>query len=430
MIDNSLKKLLENIEPKIQNIEEHRIELKTLDEVNRTMQELMELSESSHEEILNFYDQDFIFRAIKIKNPNFEDLITKFHSSKYLLKNKDIRIKELPQYQESLKFIDYLYEYFKGLYEEIKFDYQTKQKDLEIEELQNKYYLLLNKDNVFIQDIDEFLTFIDIDQVSDLDKLNIYKQICKDNLKQYTKSDKIKLDDNIGLEDVEELININKELLSSDYVETPDLNKELKDYLKEITDVKVDDFVNRKKYLIHKIKELYDNKQYIEVIDYYKDFLKIEELESEFQKQIEVPRKLLFVFKDDKSLVRDFINETTLKYKNCVLKNLLDIENEEKIFLPVKKHLNKYIYENEDYEVKTVYSFVEKGKVLLLGVLNKDEDLDEFLEKNEDLYKETFNHIETVDLINDERDILLKNIKLEDLVLNIDLETLDIKRED
>ena len=84
----------------------------------------------------------------------------------------------------------------------------------------------------------------------------------------------------------------------------------------------------------------------------------------------------------------------------------------------------------EEFVVKTVYSYLENGKVLVLGVLDKDEELDDFLLKNKNLFKETFNNIDSINLINDERDLLLKNIKLEDLVLNIDLETLDVKMEE
>ena len=430
MIDNSLANLLENIEPKIQNIEEKRIELKALDDVKRTMEELIQQAEDSPEEILNFYDENFIIRAIKIKNANYKDIISKYYSSKYLLKNKDFRIAQLPQYQESLSFVESLYKYLYGLCEEIRWEFKNKSEDLEIEELQNKYYLLLNKENVFIDNIDEFLTFIKLNNISNLDKLNIYKQICKFNIRQYTKYDKIMIDDNISLNDVEILLERNNSLLAMEYFETPDLEKSLTNYLQEVNEIEENNITNRKIYLLHKIKKIYENKEYIEIINYYKEVVKIEDLEEEFKKQKEVPRELLFVFKNDESLVRIFLNKVEYKYKNCVLKNLLDIENDNTLSIPIKKYVNRYLYQKEEFLVKTIYTFLENGKVLILGILNKGETLDSFLQKNDELYKNTFNHLDTISLIKDERDLLLKNIKLEDLVLNIDLETLDVKREE
>ena len=427
MIDDSLKKLLEEIEPKVRNIEDNRIELKALESVYRTMQELIDASVSSYDEVFNFYDQDFIFRAIKIGNYNSKELIDKYNSAKYLLKSKDSMLQQLPQYQEALSYMNSLYQYLSGLFENIKNDFSSKSEKLEIQELNNKYYRILTKDNIFVEDIDEFISFIELNNLDIYDKYNLYKLVYKANIKQYTKSINMKLDDNITLEDIEKIIKNNKELLEYEY---KDNNVSLDKYLEKDIEFEDDYFQNRKVYLIHKIKDYYDLKQYIEIVDYYKEFLRIKDLELEFKKQRVMPKKLLFVFQNDKSLVRKFLNETDEKYKNCVLKNLLDIENENMLSIPKRKYENVYIYEKDEFIVKTVYTYLDGGNVLILGVLDKGEKLDDFLFENKYLFKETFDNIESINLINDERDLLLKNIKLEDLVLNIDLETLDIKLEE
>ena len=145
MIDNSLAKLLDNIEPKILNIEENRVELKALKNVQRTMEELIENANDSYHEILNFYDQDFVKRAIMINNSNCEEMIQKYDSSKYLLKTEDSNLKELPQYQEALIFVEDLYKYLYGLFESINLEFEEKKEKLEIQELYNKYYVILKK---------------------------------------------------------------------------------------------------------------------------------------------------------------------------------------------------------------------------------------------------------------------------------------------
>ena len=430
MIDNSLIKLLENIEPKIQNIEENRIELKELKAVRKTMNELIESAKDSYQNIIDFYDQDFIMRAIKIKNSDYKKLIDKYNSSRYLLKTDNSNLKELPQYQEALSFMDYLYQYLYGLYESINMDFKIKKENLEIQEIFNKYYGLLSKDNIYIKDIDEFLTFIELNNIENQDRVNLYKLVINSNLKRYLKSSDIELEAGIKIENIEELLNNNQELLNMNYIESDGVLLKLDDYLKLVTRIDEEIINNRQIYLIHKIKDYYDLKKYAEITDYYKEFIKIKNLQEEFKKQKKIPRRLLFTYENDVSLVRKFIDNTEDKYKNCILKNLLDIENENIITIPKTKFDDMYIYLKDEYLVKTVYTFLEDGKVLILGVLDKNEEFNEFLEKNMLLFRKTIDNIETISLIDEERDLLLENVNLEDLMLNIDLETLDIKRED
>lgn len=68
--------------------------------------------------------------------------------------------------------------------------------------------------------------------------------------------------------------------------------------------------------------------------------------------------------------------------------------------------------------------------ILILGVLNVSESLESFLDKNKELLKKTFKNINRKVFDERERDLLLQNIKTEDLIPLIDLNTLDIKMED
>ena len=427
MNDNSLSKLLQEIEPKVHNIEDNRVEVKALRDVFNTMQELIELSKTSYNEIFHFYDQDFIIRAIKIGNQNYNELIRQYESAKYLLENNNSNLKELPQYKEALDYINYLYQYLSGLYEKINLDFTKKREDLEIKELLNKYYRILLKKNTFIEDIDEFITFIEFCNIDDVDKLNIYRYIYKLNIKQYTKSMDIKLDDEVTLTDVENLLKRNKELYQNNYLKE---DIKLDDYLLNNDVIEESYFENRKIYLYNVINEYYETKKYIEITDYYKEFNKIIELQQEFKKQKVMPKELLFIMDNDESLVRRFIDNTEIKYKNCILKNLLDIENENVLTIHKKKYEKNYIYEKDEFVVKTIYTYLENGKILILGVLSQGENLNDFFDKNKDLFNKSIANIETVDLVNDERDLILNNINIDDLMLNIDLETLDVKRED
>ena len=170
-------------------------------------------------------------------------------------------------------------------------------------------------------------------------------------------------------------------------------------------------------------------KDYSKIISYYSEYIKIQELEQEFTNQKESSKKIIFLFKNGKSLVREYLDKTNIKYKSCVYKNLLDLETNNTLTLPKMCYNNHYLYLKDEFVVKTIYTYF-KEYILVLGVLDKKEDLKDFLKKNEYLLTEMFEKEKNIELNDDERNIILKDIKLEDLVLSIDLNTLDIKKED
>lgn len=196
MNDDSFIKLIDDIKPRIHNIEENRLELKSLKNVQSTMEELIVNAKESYHEIFNFYDQDFIKRAIMINNSNYQEQIKKYDSSKYLLSADNPDLTNLPQYQEALIYVDNLYKYLYGLYESINLDYNNKREDLEIQELFYKYYIIFNKDNVFVKDIDEFLSVIELSDLDGQDRINIYKNVIRSNLKYYLKENEIDINNN------------------------------------------------------------------------------------------------------------------------------------------------------------------------------------------------------------------------------------------
>ena len=428
MNDNSLKELLTLVKPKIRSIEEHRIECSSLKSVFETIQELVELGEKSYKEILSFYDQEFILRAIKIGNSNAKKLIEKYESSKYLLQSDDDKLAELPQVKDSIVFMEQLYKYLSGLYEKIKLDYESKSEKLIVEELLNKYYHLLNKENVFIKDIDEFLEFLDLNELDIRSRLNILIAINKSNIKNYVTTNDIDIGNKVNLSKITKLLNNNKDLITNDYNQEVG-NLSLGEYLQN----NINDLENslnlRKIYLINKINELYQNKKYNEIIKLYKEYDEVEKLEIEFDKQNKGSTKIVFLLKNNKSLVRDYLEKTSSKYKGCVLKNLLDLETKGDLDLPKMCYNNQYIYVKDDFVVKTVYTYIDKY-ILVLGVLDVKEKLDDFIKKNEYLLAEVLDNQDKIKFNEQERNLILKDIKLEDLVLSIDLDTLDVKVEE
>ena len=81
-MNDSVLRLLANIEPRISKIQENRIEIKSLSEVYKTISEIIELGKKSYLEILDYYDQEFIIRCIKIHGRNTKNLINKYKTSR------------------------------------------------------------------------------------------------------------------------------------------------------------------------------------------------------------------------------------------------------------------------------------------------------------------------------------------------------------
>ena len=426
-MNNNLQKLLEVIEPKIHDIEENRIETSSLKKVNETMQELVEYGDN-YNGILDFYDQEFIMKAIKIGNSNSDELIDRYNVAKYLLKNKSQDLQDMPQFRESIDFMNQLYQYLDGLNEKIKIDYESKLQRLKIQELLNKYYNILNKENIFIRDIDEFLTFLDANNLDINTRLDILIYLNKCNIKNYITTNDIKINNNINLSNITNLLDKNKELINKKCnIENDNYN--LDDYLKDNLNNIENAIEDRKAYLINKINNLYEFKLYSDTSPYYNEFMKLSNIEKEINKQKNSTRKLYFLFKNDKSLVRDYLDKTNIKYQSCIRKNLIDLETINALYLPKLCYNDICIYLKDDFVVKTIFTFID-DYILVLGILDKGEMLEAFLKKNEYLLENIINNKDKINKNMNERDLILKDIKLEDLVLSIDLDTLDIDMED
>ena len=70
-MNDSLVKLLAYIEPKILDIQDKRKELLDLESSYKVLKEIIDLGENSYQDIINFYDQNFILNCIKTSNDTY-----------------------------------------------------------------------------------------------------------------------------------------------------------------------------------------------------------------------------------------------------------------------------------------------------------------------------------------------------------------------
>ena len=430
-MNNSLAKLLAYIEPKIANIGENRVEIKSLSEVLKTITEIVELGKKSYLEILDYYDQDFIIRCLKIYNETNDDLISKYKSCKYLLENQDNNMKELPQYQDAIKYMDFLINYLNELWQKVTEEYNLKSDNLKNQELLNKYYLILKSDNVFIKDALEFIDFLNKVEFTLEERYEILLYVNRCNIKNYSMNTDSKdmFVNDINFAEVKALLEKNAYLI--------DKNMSL-NFKEEniIQDGKINQeyIFNKKKYLLNKIYQLFETFEYDEITKYYKEYKTLDDYEEEFKKQdvsfeLNRDKKLIFVMENGKSLVRKYLEECNPIYQGPIYKNLLDIESDKEYKIPDYYYNDTYLYIKPEFVVKTVYTYLKNGYVLVLGVIDRKTPLKTYLYKNRDIL-EVLREKDNLEINDSERDLLLKDLKIDDLVMTIDLNTLDVKMEE
>ena len=427
-MNDSLKKLLTYIEPKILNIQDKRVEILSLGDSYKTLKEIVDLGQNSYRDILEFYDQDFIIRCIKISNDNYINNLELYKSSKYLLRKNDSNLLELPQYKQAISYMERLFTYLIDLYHQTKLDYDNLKEELEKLEILNKYYLLFTKENFFVDDIEEYLLFMQLVDIPEIDKLNLLILVSKFNVKTYTLTNDVIIAPDIYLSDIKSILQNNQEKLDNNLVNDNNLELDNKILFLESGEKSL---IEKEKYLITKINNLYKQKEYNKISKYYNSYLEIEDYLNEFEKQKvkysdNYYKNIIFTKKEDKLLIDDYLTKCSTKYKSCIYKNLLDIETNKELVLPDYKYEDYYFYLKKEFIVKTIYMFLDNGNVLIIGAIDKNTDLEKYLEDNFEYIKKTLKLVSKY-ANNLERDIFLKNIKVEDLVLTIDLDTLDME---
>lgn len=423
-MNDSLVKLLAYIEPKILDIQDKRKELLDLESSYKVLKEIIDLGENSYHDIINFYDQNFILNCIKNSNDTYLNNLDLYKSSKYLLKSNNQDLLELPQYKEAINYIEKLFTYLIELYNLTKKKYEDLKEKLEQLEILNKYYLIFSKNNIEINDIDEFLLFLQLVDISLNDKLNVLIQVVKFNVRTYTLTNDILLTCDIYLSNIIDTLEKEKDKIDNSLLDSYSFDDKI------IFDDE-NNLILRQKYLITKLSSLYNANNYDELPSCYLLYLEVTDYLKEIEKQKvrynkTYSKNLIFVRTEKDLLINNYLRKCLTKYRACVYKNLLDIESSNTYVLPDYKYNNKYFYLKKEFIVKVIYMYLDNGNVLIVGVLDKDGNIEEYISKNMVYIMSTIKNIEKLKDKKD-RDLLLKDIKEEDLVLTIDLDTLDME---
>ena len=340
-------------------------------------------------------------------------------------------MKELPQYQDAIKYMDFLINYLNELWQKVTEEYNLKSDNLKNQELLNKYYLILKSDNVFIKDALEFIDFLNKVEFTLEERYEILLYVNRCNIKNYSMNTDSKdmFVNDINFAEVKALLEKNAYLIDKN------MNLNFKEE-NIIQDGKINQeyIFNKKKYLLNKIYQLFETFEYDEITKYYKEYKTLDDYEEEFKKQdvsfeLNRDKKLIFVMENGKSLVRKYLEECNPIYQGPIYKNLLDIESDKEYKIPDYYYNDTYLYIKPEFVVTTVYTYLKNGYVLVLGVIDRKTPLKTYLYKNRDIL-EVLREKDNLEINDNERDLLLKDLKIDDLVMTIDLNTLDVKMEE
>ena len=182
-MDNSVKKLVDLLEPLILNLDSEK---KVLDDKKQELENVSRLLAYTKDnlDMVGIYaDQDLIINNLYRIDSNKDE----YRASCYLLNSENQNIKQLPQYEEAYNLISDIIECFKLYKAELIVETQELEKVYHEKEIDKKYYNIFSNNSLFVDDIQEFTNFLDKHNLTNEDKINILIYTIKNNYNKYTK---------------------------------------------------------------------------------------------------------------------------------------------------------------------------------------------------------------------------------------------------
>lgn len=183
IVDNSVRRLIELLEPLIFDLDEKKrllVERKNeLENVSR----MLAYTKNNLDMVGIYADQELILSSLSKVNSNKDE----YRASCYLLNGENDDIKKLPQYEKAYNLISDIVEYFKLYKAELIVETGELEKECQEKEIAKKYYNIFSSTNPFVDDIKEFNSFLDKYELEDEIKINILMYTLENNIREYTK---------------------------------------------------------------------------------------------------------------------------------------------------------------------------------------------------------------------------------------------------
>lgn len=183
-----VNKLIDLLEPTINDLDDN---LKELSEKQNSLNEINKMLDEVGDDVGKvgtYENQDLILNHLSNLNTNEKE----YRACCYLLNSKDKNVCMLPQYIESSNYISRLINYFKKKYEELALDVADLKVVCDTKKINKKYLEIFKEENPVISDTVEFRNFLDNQELSSEDKINLLIYTIKSNINSYLKEERVK----------------------------------------------------------------------------------------------------------------------------------------------------------------------------------------------------------------------------------------------
>lgn len=282
-----VKKMLELMEPTVNNIDEKNEELIVKQGYLETIEKLVNAIGDDDMKIFDYENQDLVESLLV----NIGSNVSEYKANEYILKSSISEVVHLPQYDIAKRYLESFDHYIKKLFKECSEEYQRLCDEYQNLELVNKYYLMFRDNEVFVNDMDELQKLFDNFDLKLSEKNRILVYILKENNKTYGFVSNQDDFNDYDEEEIENLISKNRNLLSKEYNELLTIVEEYVDITKKIEDIVNYELINKininnillakKIWLLKKIEFNYHNDQYRKCVNALGEFEEVNELFNE-----------------------------------------------------------------------------------------------------------------------------------------------------
>ncbi len=179
--DNSVGILVSILEPLIKDLDDKKKLLADNKKELESISRLIAYTKDNIETVGVYADQDIILNNLDKLHYSKED----YKASCYLLKSENEQVKKLPQYQSSRELISDIIEYFKLHKAELSVEIEELKKECKEKEIDKKYYDIFTNPNPRVDNVKEFKSLLEKEELKDKDIINILYETIKNNITSY-----------------------------------------------------------------------------------------------------------------------------------------------------------------------------------------------------------------------------------------------------
>lgn len=180
MID-FVNKFIALLEPSIVDLDEKKEELSSKSETLNEVIKMLDMVDDNVKNVSKYENQDFILSKLSDINTTERE----YRACCYLLNCEEKEVCSLPQYIESVNYMERLINYFKRAREKLALDVSELKVVYEDASLSKKYYEIFSSDNPYVANTKEFRELLDRQVLKDEEKINLLVYTIKNNVNNY-----------------------------------------------------------------------------------------------------------------------------------------------------------------------------------------------------------------------------------------------------